>query len=278
MSQFTDQPTLQNTPISLVVSTGRTGTQFFAYMLDELAPDCLAVHEPNPDGFILATQRIREAFSDDEVIKRFNKMRAPLFGELVAGPKTLYMESNNNLVPFLSALLSNYPHARVLHVVREPISYVASALNNVQNSTYTLHGDTDPRKRVCADDFPNDPYYGRWQNLSQIERLAWHWQAYNKMIKQQAESHPHYLCLSFERLFASGDPKPMQAALEFMTGREFSLDELSTVLLNKQNHRERPGQPQQSRCLTQHEQDAIYAVIERCKDAHYLAGNLPRPV
>ncbi|WP_016956766.1 sulfotransferase [Catenovulum agarivorans] len=194
---------LNSVNFTIIVSTGRTGTEFLAHALPQIYPCIHAEHEPYPDGFVLGTQYHRENYSNERVIEQYLKMRKPVLERLEQSNKTIYVESNNNLVMFLPALIEFFPRLKVIHVERSPLSYIRSAISNVQQSRYTLFSDTDPRARLNAKDFPDDPEFHTWEEFSQFEKLCWHWKKYNQLIESSIKQPLNYLKISHQKLFES---------------------------------------------------------------------------
>ncbi|MDN4500903.1 hypothetical protein QX776_00665 [Alteromonadaceae bacterium BrNp21-10] len=225
----------KNINFAVIVSTGRTGTEFFSHAVSTLYPNALCLHEPRPDAFYLGVERIRNSLADDEVVNKFLKMREPILEELTRTGKTNYIESNNNLAMILPALLTLIPALKVIHIIRKPESYIISAMNNVQMNSYTLLSDQDARPRLCAKDYPNDPFYNKWPNMSQFERLCWHWVKYNRMIEAAASHSKHYCKVLFEDVFASKDKTALFQILDFLQLGEYAQNEVLSIMANKKN-------------------------------------------
>lgn len=199
-----------DTNVVLVVSTGRTGTQFLAEALNNISHDenkLVSVHEPLPDLLDFGKRVV-----NNRTISSYQKLylkasRVHLLKKVKSSSNQIYLESNNNLVPLLKFLKEIFPNFRLIYVVRAPKTYVTSAYNNLQkatdnNESYTIFSSKDKRNRITAEDFPDDPYYKEWQNFSQFEKTCWHWAKYNEMIMDFIKSSEiDVKTLKFEELF-----------------------------------------------------------------------------
>ena len=158
----------------LVVSTGRTGTKALATHLTACYPDVLALHEPPPTRLKLRRMQNRSlcgAITKQQAIEFLRKHRpSPLLGP----NQTLYVESNPGLSGFLDALPDVFPEFQVLHVVRDPRTYIASALNwGVFRGVKGFLAKYLPYW-LPKPDLAN-PAGPRWADMTDVEKLAWHW-------------------------------------------------------------------------------------------------------
>ncbi len=193
--------------VVLVVSTGRTGTKALAQHLNACYPHVCALHEPPPTRFYLrrtANRYLCGRLSREELVSILTRCRARM-----AGPQerhTIYVESNPGLSGFLDAIPDVFPDFQVLHVVRDPRTYIASAINwGVFNGVKGMLARylpfwlpkpeyTHPRGAAGAP---------TWKAMSPAERLAWHWRLINVHLDRGAALYgDRYLRVRFEDLFA----------------------------------------------------------------------------
>jgi hypothetical protein len=187
----------------LVVSTGRTGTKALATHLGACYPQVVALHEPPPTRFLLrrtANRFLCGRLSRDELVKILREYRAqPLTGPT----QTLYVESNPGLAGFLDAFPDVFPDFQVLHVVRDPRTYIPSALNwgvfrGVKGMFAKWLPFWLPKPEIARADARVV-----WRQLSPVEKLAWHWQFINEHLNRGRQMYPdRYHVIRFEDLFA----------------------------------------------------------------------------
>ena len=193
--------------VAFIVSTGRTGTGFFAKIFDQYFDKVSAKHEPSPDFWNLALGRIRGQFNSKEVLKRCVKGRAEICYELNKREKDFYIESNNKLTYLISQVRECYPNCQFLHVVRDGRTYVRSAYSK----TVSAPGDAeeifflsekDPRRRLRALDFPSDPCFDQWNEMTRFERICWYWQKKDGMSWDALDGDQRALRIKFEDIFS----------------------------------------------------------------------------
>ncbi len=111
------------------------------------------------------------------------------------------MESNNFMFGCINALNSQIKDIRVIHIVRNPVSYIRSHLN---------HKFWEGYKKIFARFFPfwleTEPFRKK-DKKDPIIILAHRWHYINKTIEQLKLSND-YICIKFEDIFS----KDMQIA------------------------------------------------------------------
>ena len=196
-----------NSPV-FILSTGRTGTQFFRDYINRTTEQALCTHEPHPSRRFKFQSNLflNHRISPQRIQKSYTRSRKQLFREL---GERQYIESSNFIFGCIPALNGIYSEIRVIHIVRHPVTYVRSHLGK---------GFWRGHKRFFARyvpywlekmevDNPADP----------IELLAGRWNYVNLQIESYQQSNP-YLRVRFEDLF-SGDPRPASDQLNLI--REF---------------------------------------------------------
>lgn len=186
-----------------IVSTGRTATNFLAHYLNENFINTLAVHEPVPDLLVTSIKHLRKEIETKKAINFVQKSRV-LFAKNIYKNKQLnkYIESNNNIVPFLPIINNVFPNAKFIHITRDPKTYVVSSLNKMNKSKnskgYTMYGINDKRPRITTKDF-NESWDKEWSEFSQFEKSCWFWKKYNELILEN--SNKNTLLLKYEDIF-----------------------------------------------------------------------------
>ena len=188
--------------IVLIVSTGRTGTRAIAHHLDTCYDQVRALHEPPPTRFRLrraANRFLCNRMSRAELVKVLRGERGRMLAETT---QAIYVESNPGLAGFMDVFGEVFPSFQILHVVRDPRTYIQSALD---------WGVFRGLKGVLANRLPfwlpkpdlTEPRDVRWRNLSHQQRLAWYWKRINEHLDRGAQLYPgRYTRMRYEDLFA----------------------------------------------------------------------------
>ena len=115
--------------VGFILSTGRTGTQFFEEFLSANFKNTLCLQEPKPSrrfkfySNLLSQNKISENF----VSKQYLKLRKKI---LNTNNLKLYVESNNFIFGCINAFRDNISNIYILHLIRHPEKYIISHLNH----------------------------------------------------------------------------------------------------------------------------------------------------
>ncbi|MBW2666775.1 MAG: sulfotransferase [Deltaproteobacteria bacterium] len=181
---------------ALILSSGRTGTQFLAHYFDANYHDVVALHEPPPARWLrfASHAHLRGSLSDDRIRSLLAWKRRHYDDRL---DTDFYIESN----PFLSGLIdvigNVWDAPIVIHVVRDPRDAVRSSLNHGTGSGFKGIANRlipfwypDVRRILALDHAPS------W-----IEHAAGVWAILNQRLCDAAPRYPHYHRLRYEDLF-----------------------------------------------------------------------------
>jgi len=193
---------------ALIVSTGRTGTQFLAHYLDSNYEGVVARHEPPPARWLRMASHARMvgALSDE-------RLRALLaFARRHYGPPAdadLYVESNPFLAGTTDLLAEVWGDPTIIHVVRDPRDHARSSLNHGTASglkglanRFLPYWYPDVRRILTLDHRP-----------SPLESAAGLWVLINDRLCRAAPLSSDYHRLHYERLF-----EPSYAGLREICG------------------------------------------------------------
>lgn len=175
-----------------ILSTGRTGTQFFEDYINGTTDRALCRHEPHPSRRFkfLSNMYLTGRVSGERIARIYGRSRNKLLRK--AGDR-IYIESSNFMFGCIPALNRVYPDIRVIHIVRHPVTYVVSHLNK---------GFWRGHKRFFA---RHVPYWLETLELKDprnpVEVLSGRYNLVNRQIASYAGTNP-YLRLTFEELFA----------------------------------------------------------------------------
>jgi hypothetical protein len=194
---------IKKIPVTFILSTGRTGTQFFAKYLTQTCNNVLCLHEPPPSrrfkwySNYYLTNRLSPEFVAGEFLKTRRKI-------LTNFSEKEYIESSNMIFGCMKPIASEMETVKVIHIIRHPLTYIRSHLNK---------GFWSGIKRFTARNIPgwvefvdndirksNDP----------VLILAARWMYVNRVIENYQKDFP-YLNFRFEDLFVKPGEKSLQS-------------------------------------------------------------------
>ncbi len=236
-------------PSILITGLGRTGTQFFSRLFEQILPDATSLHEPDvlPTFHVgnLATQFLallrRASFWRAVVLKlagawtlrglsdsRFlgklsvdeatRRLRAPRADFVAAQPGSIYVEAHNGYCGLLDITPNVFQHHKAMFIVRDGREWVRSVINYRD-----LYGKPSLRrifvhKWPTAAEVPGDPYATEWSHLSQFARCCWAWSRLNEYALTTLTKNPNARLYVFERIFSGKDRYPyLEGLLQFAT-------------------------------------------------------------
>ena len=225
--------------VVFIVSTGRTATKFFSEFFDDSFDHIVARHEPEPDLFDLGINYIRNSYSRRRTNALLKYYRYSMYQELQRHNISTYLESNNNATLLLPIVKEVFPRLKVVFITRDPRSYLISAYSKSHGHPgYKLYGDDDPRDRLTAKDFKDDPLNQRWDQLTRFEKLCWHWKTYNQITSSVLDDSLDHLTLKYEDLFCEGDFRAVRKLVEFVgvEPAQQSSDQILTTLMARKSN------------------------------------------
>jgi hypothetical protein len=204
---------------TLILSTGRTGTKFLASVLGDLYPEVNVYHEGGERS------RLVNIFSNahlagivpEWLLLRVWKRAIEKQLVLTQNQNKNYIDSNNHLYVIAALWPELYQNLKVIHIVRDPRTYIRSHLNWSRSRFKSFIANyLTPfwQPMACLQ---GDMRISEWINLSKLEKFAWIWQYKNSLIAQLGESQIPYLSITFEDLFEVSHPeKSFNRLLDFI--------------------------------------------------------------
>jgi len=220
------QQTHKSAPV-FVLSTGRTGTQLLTNIF-ALSNKVLAHHEPDPNLNYygkLAWEGAKEPAFFEGV---FEGARYEMLRDAVILGKT-YIETNNRITFLAKHILTNYPNAKFVHLVRKPEAFVKSGLGRDWYANTNIH---DEGRIVKA---------GGWGSMDQVAKIAWLWAETNRWIFEFGKTLPagQFLFLKSEDLYK--DSKSVLALLHFCGVMDVNLKAIEKTILEPVNISKKPS-------------------------------------
>ncbi|NVK75233.1 MAG: hypothetical protein HWE24_17320 [Oceanospirillaceae bacterium] len=180
---------LRELPVTFVLSTGRCGTMYLTKLVENADKNVDVYHKPKPEFF----EFNNEAYHLNDVdqlarILKFSRMDALKESYFLGNS---YVETSCKTTFFANAADSLFQNARFVHIVREPHSFVKSAMSrHYYNSHYAN------QSRIFSDDKI------QWQEYSLVEKNYWNWIATNEYIEEfKSSTDSAVLTISSDALF-----------------------------------------------------------------------------
>jgi len=208
-----------------IVSTGRTGTKFLARFLNQFE-DCYCFHEPKPDFLKMAIKYTHNDISTARVRKKILQNRLPFLRDTKRKDCEFFIESNNRYFSLLKPLKEVFPKARIIHIIRDGRDYVRSGMNR---DWYT---EQDSEDRLKASDFPQDPCYIDWDEMSRFAKICWRWQKKDGFIYEAIKDMENVLTLKFREIFHKPDNPGLDRLIDFIGLDEKEAEKLKNLHIN----------------------------------------------
>lgn len=205
ISFFKNNKSWQDIQVSIIVSTGRTGTKYISKLFEK-DKNYLSVHEPHPMGGLQGYDFIKGKTTEDELISFLKKGRRGNLNKLKRSKITNYLESNAGLIFYIPFLKNIFPNLRVAHIIRDPRDFVRSGCSRVSGS----FDITEPRYLkeenwlIKSAELDFDEYRDRWYDMEMPERFMWIWNLKNKYAYEASLKHDYIKSFKFENIFNNG--------------------------------------------------------------------------
>lgn len=171
-----------------VLSSGRTGTETLTRLLN-LSPRIDAYHEPAPELFQFSYDYYNGDIETSHALKTLLYLR----DELVFRSHRdgfIFVETNNRVTYIAELLLELYPSSKFIHIYRNPYNYIRSGM---RRKYYSGHMRDYARVKPRGDDV----YHERWDNLTDLEKVAWNWRTVNELCLDFMNNLPDNQKLGF---------------------------------------------------------------------------------
>ncbi len=235
----------ENTKRIFICSTGRTGTQFFAKYLNKFIKNSVALHEPGTPwvskplallnsiknygvfhltiGQGLNTHSMYK-LSRDYIAKKITKQNAIInISNINSRVDKSYnadicVYSSGHIYGIMDLLNETYKDSRFVFVVRDPRTWIGSALNKFE---YTLYGPVELFYRNLSlrpSCIENDEYTQLWKSMTKFEKYCWFYNALNTIVLNKMQNKPNFKVFKYEDIFLSENKKQhFNELLDFAT-------------------------------------------------------------
>ncbi len=203
--RYPGECTWDGVDITFIVCTGRTGTQFLSHFFPKACRRTYACHEPSPDMLEMAISYLNSEVTLDEATAALWNNRQQICKDIRYSGSRHYVEANVNLSCLVPVLRECFKGCRIIHLIRDGRTWVRSAYSKMtigkDGRPALFMSDNDPRRRISAIDFKDDPYSRVWQSFNRFERLCWYWAKINDIISVNLADYKNHLTVKYESLF-----------------------------------------------------------------------------
>lgn len=217
---------------------------FLAQTLSDLIPQADVYHEGGENSRLINifTNAHMAGFLPQEV--PVWAWKQAIVGKLnsALNRKRYYIDANNHLYAFVSQQPELFPGLRVIHIVRDPRTYVRSHINWARHRLKSFIANNlipfwQPNPFLMK-----EMSFFEWVKSSKFERFVWIWDYKNRLIERISQTEVPYLRIRFEDIFHTSVPeKYFNRVLEFLDLPP--TDDLSKYLRNSINPNRRYSFP-----------------------------------
>ena len=210
-----------------IVSTGRTGTKFFAHFLNQFS-STYAVHEPSPALLRLGINYARNKVTKQYATQKIERYRRPMCKQVKRENVDKYIESNNRFFSLLEPLNKVFKQSKIIHIVRDGRDYVRSGMSR---NWYTE--DDKSHSRLRAIYFPDDPYYDQWDKMSRFEKICWRWQKKDGFILDSITNVSNVITVKFEDIFKDENYSGLYKITDYLKLDRSEVETMVEKMMNK---------------------------------------------
>ncbi|WP_164510867.1 sulfotransferase [Nonlabens xiamenensis] len=218
-SEFLNQFYANYEPV-FVLNTGRSGSAFIQRIFKNYS-EIDAHHEAFPNLFLLSDYALFNQDKHETLQMIFESARIELMLQSSIQNK-IYLESNQCLVFYIHQIKSLFPKAKFVHLTRHPGDFIRSAIMkgwHRNDTVWEMGRIKNPDRSV-------------WESYSQIEKLAWVWNATHDFIEEFKKDHlPCFLTLKLEDL--TKDLTVLKSLFQFIGINNHLTDKELIALSNK---------------------------------------------
>lgn len=214
------------------LSTGRAGTALLNELLN-ISPYLRVFHEPSPTMFNFSSDYYNRKIAFDEALKIFGYLRDEFVHDANYNYQ-VYVETNNRSIYIADLIKNHLQSSRFVHVYRNPYDVIRSGM---RRGWYKDNNCDYYRMKPLL----TEKYHDVWNEMSQIEKNAWHWMKINELsLKVKDTLHvDDFFSLPVEDLY-SGNYDLIFKLYEFMSdGYIPSKGAVNRILSKKVNSQEK---------------------------------------
>jgi hypothetical protein len=198
---------MKDTQPVVMISSGRTGTKFFARLFSDLYPTTVAAYHERGNSRhmqILGNMYFAHLFPKSGLKLAWKLLKD---WEIDQCEMAFHIDANPFLYGVASVTPEIHQNLKVIHIVRDPRTYVTSHLNfSRQKQTSYIANYFVPfwqPNPFLVGDLPLSKAAG----FTRFEKYCWIWDFKNRVMERLENSPTPYLRVRFEDLFNMGNPE-----------------------------------------------------------------------
>ncbi len=205
-------PVLDGQKLRFILSAGRTGTVFLSKMLAGMYPQHSIVHEPPSSRrtFMLANAEAAGWIPEGTALRLFTTNRARVLDRLPE--QSIRVEINPFLYPLATQMCQIVEQLHVIHLVRDPRSWIQSMANFGAASWRRHLIDYVPFARAIHPTVKRE-----WHTLDTISQFAWRWRLANEQLLACSRNTAQYSLIRYEDLFSSDRSHASESILRLLS-------------------------------------------------------------
>ena len=225
----------------MLVSGGRTGTQFFGDRMSLAISKCFSVHDPDVLSVFLTRNlsRIRKfgfrhmvldrilcrgglrstgqlllcgKLTEAEALRRVRLARESYYASI---NEPLIVESNTQWMHIIELVPKVWPQAKIIVIVRDPRTWIRSWLNKGFHQRPYDPARWFPPGRYTPATVGDQEWTSRWLSFDTFGRLAWEWRYVYGRLSAFAQAYSQVEIFRFEDIFSGPKTSEMCRLVEF---------------------------------------------------------------
>jgi acetyltransferase-like isoleucine patch superfamily enzyme len=183
--------------IVFVLSTGRSGSKSIAATLAN-SNRIQSAHEPNFNLIRLSAELLAGKKSTEEAGRELRDYYQHT--STFRSDNQLYIESDQKLAPFVPQLKELFPRAKFIWIFRKPEGFIRSAsartwfkvdaVENIREHDILMDTDEQSMGMRLGGNIVDGIPQPRWDAYTLLERNAWYWTYWNKLIEHSLGGVP----------------------------------------------------------------------------------------
>ena len=199
--------------IVFFLSTSRTGTKTLAEGL--MSDEVLSPHQP-------PFSRLLTIVSNHYLHGWITKRRLEWLVSLLREPQILHANCRYYIQVFsldhlpAKIVTEKYPSAYVVHIVRDPRTFVPSYLNWVHSRFKSLVANKLVFGWHPSGFFVGEIPWRDWRRMDEFQRVCWHWAFKNSLIENLFKDYANYIRVRFEELLSEKGVEMLRDVFSFV--------------------------------------------------------------
>ncbi len=211
-----------------LVGTGRIASFYITHFVKENVGNLFSCHEPNRLLKVISNLYVSGKISENRAEKYLRSFKRSVDKRIDRENVTVYFQSDPWIFGLIGFLEKVFSAPFVVHIVRNPVTYIPSQLNMFYNNKlYGLLRDIIPYWKLrgyMTGDYPKR----EWNSFPLHLKTAWYWNFVNNYIEKNKGKLSNYAIYKYEELFSDGKLEDM---LNFC-GVELEITHFNNSFLN----------------------------------------------